>query len=157
MVVDRAASETNYTRQLELHMEKERKLCECIELLEQKIRKIVKHARNGYLSDEEHTTSMSSEDEKNLIESQQLVALYQQLTGATVTREGDAYTCTVKNKSTRQMVCFSLKTCADDSFEMVPDANAHLLPEYLQTGVTFAKTLAPLMLADVLSGLFAEE
>lgn len=152
---DRSESETNYTRQIELHGEKERKLTECIELLEQKIIKLLNRSS---ASPEDQPAEPSSRSDKELLlaESRDVVAFYQQLTGSTIQRDGDTFVCTVKNTNKRQMARFSVTSCAVDSFEMIPIANPNLLPDYLQMGVIFEKSLAPLMLGDVLGGLFAE-
>lgn len=91
----------------------------------------------------------------------------------------DEFVCTVKNAVQKKATRFSLsllleeedlirnrkkqkdtgesETEDESSITYTPRANAELLPEYLQNVLSFEPDMAPVLLADVLSVLYADE
>lgn len=90
------------------------------------------------------------------------IELYQILTGTTISYV-DASTqvscdCTVTNKETKQSTSFRLESTTDDMIEYgpigKPDAS---LPEFLHNVIEFEPSQAPVLMQNVLKGIFPEE
>jgi hypothetical protein len=61
----------------------------------------------------------------------------------------------VKNIDERKLTQFGVVYHNDAEFRCTPEANAELLPDYLQGDVLTARTFLPQLLGDVLSLVFS--
>ena len=142
------AKEQLFLEQIEEHQRKVRVLEEYVELLEKKV---------SVLSSS--TSEVMTKEAADMADSH--LGLYQMMTGMTIS-SGESgphkFRCTVKNPERRQLTRFFIETFPLDNnkISFAPEANPGFLPEYLRSGVTFDRQLAPLMLGDILQNLFGE-
>ena len=91
------------------------------------------------------------------------VQYYKFLTNISLELEDNGKTCvcTARNRAKKRLTKFSLTKAIEqeksNELNYAPLANAHLLPEYLQTELTFEKDLSTVLVADVLSALYNDE
>ena len=162
--------------QTAISKEKERNLVEYVKILEQKVQLMSeKPGAKAAVAAAEVNTAVAAEtpivsapsapgavcivDTESAKLKDQLKC-FKLLTNMSVeaTEGGEECTCTVRNRARKRLVKFSIGPSGEaGGCEFKPVANAHVLPEYLQSVVAFEPTLAPALLADVLSALYSEE
>lgn len=145
---EKVAKEQLLLEQIEEHKNKVRVLEEYVELLEKKVSVISERSSDAV------TEEVSESIQTHL-------RFYQMMTGMTIkSDESDSHKalCTLKNPQRRQVTRFYVEKYPhnDNEISFTPEANPEFLPEYLRSGVTFNKQLAPLMLGDILQSLFGE-
>ena len=157
-------------QQLNLHKEKEKVLNECINLL---TAKLVKSNQNESTSCQSNlkTNEIEIDGDKPEVEGpaakvaklEKVITSYQRITGISIKvqdpqgAEDEVLVCTAKNSNRRLLTRFLLtKEMSNDEIILIPEANIHLLPIYLQEGASFLPALAPLLMGDILVSLFAE-
>ena len=148
LVSGQAAREQLLLAQIEEHKKKVGVLEEYVELLEKKVKVI----------SERHPDSIPKEASDS---NYNHLRFYQMMTGMMVSSDPSEplkVLCTVKNPQKRQLTRFYIENFPNNDAEIsfMPEANPDFLPEYLRSGVTFDKLLAPLMLGDILQILFGE-
>ena len=144
---------------LNLTLDREAQLSSYARLLSRKIDSLIDPI--GDSSDEAIDLSTKLEDQRKLLR------LYEIMTGISAKEDQDperkgGYVCTIKNRMQRKATRFSLRrdkraSTIETSCHFVPLANIDSLPEYIQTPIDFEPNMAPVLLADVLTALYAEE
>ena len=110
---------------------------------------------------------LSGEIDQKLDGYRKKLSFYEALTSMTIKCEdNEEYVCTVKNKLKRIATRFKIILPGDldekDSsnspvdIQYLPIANANLLPEYLQSEISFQENIAPVLLGDILHSLYNE-
>ena len=153
----KSSAEKELETQLELMTEREAKLEIYAKLLEQKI-EIMKECG--------HQQPRGDLNDK-LDGYRKKLSFFEMMTSMTVKcDENCEYVCTVKNKLKKTATRFKIVT-SDESDESVltttvtdvqyaPIANADLLPEYLQSEISFEIAMAPVLLGDILQSLYED-
>lgn len=151
------SAEEELETQLELMTEREAKLETYAKLLEQKI-EIMKESG--------HQQPRGDLNDK-LDGYRKKISFFEMMTSMTIKCEGNSeYVCTVKNKIKKAATRFKIVT-GEESVEPVlpatlpdvqytPMANADLLPEYLQSEISFETAMAPVLLGDILQSLYED-
>ena len=84
-----------------------------------------------------------------------LLRFLELMTSMTVKDEGHgSMVCTLKNRVKRNVTRFQIKDNGGDEVQYIPKANISLLPEYLQSELSFERNMAPVLLADALQALY---
>ena len=137
-------AETDLANQMKVHKEREAGLENYASLLQQKISAL--EASGCRVS----STGGGAGADK-------VVGFYELMTGMSVKSEGNSsFTCTLKNTIERKATRFTISEDADD-LDFVPTANTDMLPDFLQSEITFEKSQAPAMLAGALMHLYDGE
>ena len=153
----KVGAEEELEAQLELMTEREVKLEKYAKLLERKIE----------IMNETGQKQLSGEIDQKLDGYRKKLSFYEALTSMTIKcEENEEYVCTVKNKLKRIATRFKIVLPGDldekDSsnspvdIQYLPIANANLLPEYLQSEISFQENIAPVLLGDILHSLYNE-
>ena len=150
-------AEEELEAQLELMTERELKLEKYSTLLEQKID--IMNESNPLQTKDDLNMKLDGYRKKLLF--------FEAMTSMTVKCEdNDTYICTVKNKLKK--VATRFKIVMDDCDEKTvmsteapdvqyaPIANATLLPEYLQSEISFESNMAPVLIGDILQALYED-
>lgn len=154
----RMGAEEELEAQLELMTEREGKLERYAELLEKKIE--ILNERNPSQPKDDLSEKLDGYRKK--------LCFFETMTSMTVKcEENESYICTVKNKLKKVAVRFKVvmsddttKDAADNTEQDVqytPLANANLLPEYLQSEISFETNMAPVLTGDILQSLYEED
>jgi hypothetical protein len=95
----------------------------------------------------------------NLETQKRILDMYETLTAMTVVETDSVFVCTVKNKERRLVTRFSIQLPEEDDSEVIytPMANIDLLPENLQSKISCAPSMLPVILREILVNLFEEE
>jgi hypothetical protein len=153
----KVGAEEELEAQLELMTEREGKLEKYAKLLERKIE----------ILNESGQKKSSAEIEQKLDGYRKKLSFYEVMTSMTIKcEENEEYICTVKNKLKRIATRFKIVLANDlegkeasnspVDIQYVPTANADLLPEYLQSEISFEENIAPVLLGDILHSLYDE-
>ena len=144
---------------LRLTLDREAQLSSYARLLSRKIDSLIDPI--GDSSEEAKELSAKLEEQRKLLR------LYEIMTGISAREDEDperkgGYVCTIKNRMQKKATRFSLRkdknaSSVDTSCHFVPLANIESLPDYIQTPIDFEPNMAPVLLADVLSSLYAED
>lgn len=148
-------AEEELEAQLELMTEREGKLEKYSTLLEQKIE--IMNESNPLQSRDDLNVKLDGYRKKLLF--------FETMTSMTVKCEdNDEYICTVKNKLKKVATRFKivLNDCDETTvlsaeapdLQYAPIANATLLPEYLQSEISFEANMAPVLIGDILQALY---
>jgi len=132
--------------EMEVTAERTEKLHELARLLERKV--------------ELMTNSLSDAVKGcNLDTQKRILDMYETLTAMTVVETDSVFVCTVKNKERRLVTRFSIQLPEEDDCEVIytPMANIDLLPENLQSKISCAPSMLPVILREILVNLFEEE
>jgi len=156
--------------QLLISKEYEKKLTECVKLLEAKVKLLSK--KNPPENNTEARTivkpvaasvseSVPSTDAAELVKLKDLVKAYKLLTNLSIDpSDSGELVCTARNRAKKRLVKFTV-TRGDEEEEgndctYAPMANAHTLPEYLQAELKFESVLTPALIGDVLTTLYTD-
>ena len=136
----RADAENELDRIEKLSKEREESLEKYSGLLEQKI---------AFLEGERMKPDETSGELEKTIK---MLKFYEMMTSMSVKEENGQMICTVKNKVKRIATRFVLNIEGAD-LEYAPRGNIEHLPDYMKNELVFERTLAPVLLADVLQKL----
>ena len=144
-----------FEAQLELMTEREGKLEKYVKLLESKIDLLLERNHEG-----------SGVDlEEKLDGYRRKISFFETMTSMTVKcDEKEEYVCTIKNKVKKIATRFRIKLTGEndvvtpastaDDVRYTPMANSNLLPEYLQSEISFETNMAPVLMGDILQSLY---
>jgi predicted RNA-binding protein YlxR (DUF448 family) len=144
---------------LKLTIDRESQLASYARLLSRKIDSLIDPIGDS--------SAEAAELSAKLEEQRKLLRLYEIMTGISA-REDDeperkgGYVCTIKNRVQKKATRFALRkdkraANIETSCHFVPVANVESLPDYVQTAIDFEPNMAPVLLADVLSQLYADD
>mmetsp|Transcript_19465 Transcript_19465/g.18793 ORF Transcript_19465/g.18793 Transcript_19465/m.18793 type:complete len:222 (-) Transcript_19465:35-700(-) len=143
----KSGNEEEMEIQLEVVAEREMKLEKYSKLLEEKI-ETLKMKNLGQL-DKESTDKLDTYRKK--------LSFYETMTSMTLKCEDNGeHICTVKNRVKKVATRFKINF-NDEDIQYVPIANAALLPEYLQSELSFDEHMAPVLVGDILQSLYKED
>lgn len=144
---------------LKLTLDREAQLSSYARLLSRKIDSLIDPI--GDSSEEAADLSAKLEEQRKLLR------LYEIMTGISAREDEDperkgGYVCTIKNRMQKKATRFSLRRdkkapSVETSCHFVPLANIESLPDYIQTPIDFEPNMAPVLLSDVLSTLYADD
>jgi hypothetical protein len=149
----RDEAEDDLDQQILISKERETALLRYSDLLQQKIR-IMQGKSGDSVIDSKTDGKLYAEK----VESQRkLLSFFELMTSMTVTEEQGTMVCTLKNRVKRKALRFSIKDSGIDDLDYVPKANIDVLPEYMQSELTFERNMAPVLLADALQALYDDD
>jgi hypothetical protein len=166
--------------QLEIAEAEERRLKDMNALLESRLKSFhttnSHHAnsKSAYPSTSSSLASQSSQNHHSVAETstssnptsqenqklRDIISFYEKLTCMSVKPSLDEehkYICTVKNHVKRAAIKFELESAMSTEIIFRPIANIHHLPEYLHGEISFEAAMAPVMMGDILQGLYGED
>lgn len=144
-----------FEAQLDLMTERESKLEKYVQLLEKKVDILSERNQGG----------SGIDLEKKLDGYRRKISFFETMTSMTVKcEEEEEYVCTIKNKVKKIATRFRIKLKVEndlvapintaDDVRYAPMANSNLLPEYLQSEISFETNMAPILMGDILQSLY---
>lgn len=135
-------ADNDLRQMLKLHSESEAKMATLVEA-------------HGFPIAGSNTATANVEDE--LEKTKKALQFYQLITGMAVECVGDnKFQCTIKHDKQPADTTFIIGESADEmTYEIT--GNADVLPEYMQSNLTFDKSLTPVILADALHAIYVED
>lgn len=104
--------------------------------------------------------SASTNSSQEIQKLRNIISFYEKLTCMSVKPSLDEehkYICTVKNHIKRTAIKFELESVMSTEILFRPIANIHHFPEYLHGEISFEAAMAPVMMGDILQGLYNED
>ena len=153
----KSGAEEELEEQLQLVTEREGKLEKYANLLEQKIEILKDHI------------PLQSKDDLNekLNGYRKKLCFFETMTSMTVKcDDSEIYICTIKNRLRKTATRFQIVLNDGDEktvllsetpdINYAPIANSNLLPEYLQSEISFESDMAPVLMGDILQSLYED-
>lgn len=140
-------AEDDLDAQIQISKEREAALVRYSDLLQKKIHLI--QGKSGEPSSDNDQSSAVKVDKQR-----KMLNFFELMTSMTVTEDKGLMVCTLKNRTKRTAIRFTIKDSGAGDLEYVPKANINVLPEYMQSELTFERNMSPILLADALQALY---
>jgi antitoxin component of MazEF toxin-antitoxin module len=140
-------AEDDLESQIQISKEREAALVRYSDLLQKKIH-LIQGKSVETPTDNDASTAVKIDKQRKMLN------FFELMTSMTVTEDKGLMVCTLKNRTKRTALRFTIKDFGTGDLEYVPKANINVLPEYMQSELTFERNMSPILLADALQALY---